>query len=75
MVPKKVLKFARKNGYHGAAYLGEYKGYKCYEPTFDEEGKDVHFVGLPLVIMAKGNEIRLSDNDESMELLELGEND
>lgn len=67
----KIIKFANENGYSGAVYLNEWRGYSCYEPTFDDE--DVSFVGLPLIIMVKGDEIRMSTPEEAMEHLDESE--
>ena len=61
---KKILKFAEENGYTGAVYLNEWRGYSCYEPTIGDDG--VAFIGLPLIIMVKGDEIRMSTPDEAM---------
>lgn len=62
---KKIIEFAEQNGYSGAVYLNEWRGYSCYEPTFSEEG--VSHVGLPLIIMVKGDEIRMSTPEEAMQ--------
>lgn len=61
---KSIIEFAEQNGYSGAVYLNEWRGYSCYEPTFFEDG--VAHVGLPLIIMVKGDEIRMSTPDEAM---------
>ena len=44
----------------------EWKGYKVYIPQY----KGNPCIGLPYVVLQKGNEIRLSDDDECMEYLE-----
>lgn len=43
-----------------------WKGYKVYKPTYNKEV----FLGLPYVIFEKGEEIRLSTPEESLEYLE-----
>lgn len=65
---KKIIKFAEESGYTGAIYHGEWHGYSCYEPTFADEG--TFFVGLPLFIMVKDDEIRMSTPEEAMKRLE-----
>lgn len=61
----KIIKFAEEQGYSGAVYLNEWRGYSCYEPTFSED--EVAFVGLPLIILVKGDEIRMSTPEEAMQ--------
>lgn len=66
MIPKKVKQFAQIQGYKEAVFLKKRKGYKCYEPIMQEEV--VSYIGLPLVIMEKGAEIRMSTPEEAMEI-------
>lgn len=70
MKQEKVIEFAKKNGYDGAEPCGEWRGYEVYEPTFEDSGKELAIVGLPLVILVKGEEIRMSTPDESLERLD-----
>lgn len=65
-IPEDVLSFAIKQGYDGAVYLKKWKGYLAYEPIFGNS--EVAFVGLPLVILKKGNEIRMSTAQECMQI-------
>lgn len=67
----KIIKFAEEYGYTGAIYLHEWRGYSCYEPTFSDEGTS--FVGLPLIIMVKDDEIRMSTPEEAMQHLDESE--
>ena len=53
-----IISFAKQQGYDNAIYLGKWKGYDAYEPVFD--GADVSFVGLPYIILAKGDTVRMS---------------
>lgn len=62
---KEIIKFAEECGYNGATYLNEWRGHSCYEPTFADEG--TFYVGLPLIIMVKGDEIRMSTPEESLQ--------
>ncbi len=61
---KDILDFAKKKGYDNIQFLKKWNGYECYEPLFDNV--EILFIGLPLVIMVKGNEIRMSTIEECM---------
>ena len=65
---KKVLKFAKENGYKGAEKKISWNGYEVYEPIY---GKRAAHTGYPLVILLKGDEIRLSTEAESLEILDV----
>lgn len=65
-----IKKFAQDNGYEGAEKTDvQFDGYVVYNPTFSSKG--VNFVGYPLVILVKDNDIRLSTEDESLEILKM----
>lgn len=56
--------YARKEGYAGATFLHNWKGYRCYKPTIDnEEG----MIGLPLVILEKNGIFHISTPEEALE--------
>lgn len=63
-----VVAFAKENGYDGAEVLGTWNGFDVWEPTFD--GTDPVCVGLPLVILVNGDEMRMSTPEEAMDILE-----
>ena len=66
----KILAFAKKCGYDGIEKTEvNYRGYEVYYPTFDGEG--VAFTGYPYAILVKGEEIRMSTVDESLEILNI----
>lgn len=65
---EKVVAFARKQGYDNVRQLEPWKGFEVYEPIFD--GDEVSVVGLPLLILVKGNEIRMSTPEEAFEQLD-----
>lgn len=65
---KQVLKYAKEEGYDGIKKLGTWKGYTVYDTLFD--GDDTVYAGYPLVILVKGDEIRLSDDEECFEILD-----
>ena len=71
MSKKEITAFAKKQGYDGVSPLGKWRGYDCYEPTFkgtDEENPAI--VGPPLMILVKGNEIRMSTVEEAYEQMD-----
>lgn len=69
MEEKEIQEFAVANGYESAVYLKEWNGYHCYEPIFSLD-EPVSYIGLPLMILVKGENIRMSTADEAIELLE-----
>ena len=67
----KILAFAKKNGYDGAEPLGKWRDYDCYEPTFEDTSEEEPaIVGLPLIILVKGDEIRMSTEEEAYQQME-----
>lgn len=66
MKKKSIIAFAKENGYSGILPLGRWKEYDAYEPTFDGTG-ELAFVGPPLMILVKGEEIRMSTVEEAFE--------
>ena len=60
-----IIQFAKQQGYDNVLYIGKWRGYDVYEPTF--EGSGPHFVGPPLVILVRGRSIRMSTVEESYE--------
>ncbi len=59
-----VTEFAKKMGYEGAEFLHVWRGNHCYMPVLKDEAG---MIGLPLIIMKKGREIRMSTPDEALE--------
>ncbi len=55
-----VLKFAIENGYDGCDKDLPWRGYEVYSPIVNEFA----YIGLPLVILVKGDDIRLSTDSE-----------
>ena len=62
----KVKEFAKKQGYDDVIYLREWNGFKVYEPVFEGEG--VAYIGPPLVVLVKGENIRMSSVEEAFEI-------
>lgn len=71
MTKKEITAFAKKHGYEGVLPLGKFKEYDAYEPipkgATEEEPAAV---GLPLMVLVKGDEIRMSTIEEAFEQLE-----
>jgi hypothetical protein len=63
-----ILEFAKNQGYDDISYIEKWRGYDVYEPLFDYEG--VSIVGPPLIILVKGDTIRMSTVEESFEQLD-----
>lgn len=65
---KKVIAFAKKNGYETAEQLNNWNGYECYEPIMNS--KKVAAIGPPLLILVKGDKIRMSTPDEAFQQID-----
>lgn len=63
---KRVHEFALANGYAQIQKADDWHGFEVYEPVYFEPT----FVGLPFVILVKGNSIRLSTVEETFERLD-----
>ena len=64
MKASQIKAFAKEQGYSDAKYLNKWRGYDVYEPICGD-GEDVSFIGLPYVILVKGEEIRMSTEEEA----------
>lgn len=65
----KAQKLAKSSIYDGAEYLGEWKGYAVYEPTFNDDKP--RFIGFPQFILAKGDTVRCTaDWEESRAIMD-----
>lgn len=68
MDKKQITAFAKKNGYDGVAPLGKWKEYDAYEPIIKgATEKEPAAVGPPLMILVKGDTIRMSTVEEAFE--------
>lgn len=71
MSKNKIVAFAKEQGYDGVAPLGKWREYDVYEPTFNGTNEDTPaFVGPPLIILVKGNEIRMSTEEEAFQQMD-----
>lgn len=64
---ERVIEFARSQGYETALRLKNWKGFEVYEPIMKKD--EVSYTGLPLLILVKGDEIRMSTPEEALEQL------
>jgi len=64
---ERITEFAKKQGYRGAEHSGTWNGYEIYEPTFGVS--ETSFVGLPYVILAYDDKIRMSTSEEAFAYL------
>ena len=65
---KQVKDFAKQQGYDDVLSIGKWKGFDAYEPVFN--GEEPSFIGVPLLILVKGDSIRMSTVDEAFEQLD-----
>lgn len=65
---EQVKEFAKQQGYDDVLQIGKWKGFDAYEPVFN--GEDVSFIGVPLLILVKGDNIRMSTVEEAFEQLD-----
>jgi hypothetical protein len=63
-----VIIFAKKQGYISAKFLNKWNGFDVYETIYHEG--DTSFIGVPLVILVKDDNIRMSTVDEAFEQLD-----
>jgi hypothetical protein len=65
---EQVKEFAKQQGYDDVLPIGKWKDFDAYEPVFD--GEDASFIGVPLMVLVKGNSIRMSTVEEAFEQLD-----
>ncbi len=71
---KTVEAFAKKQGYETVNPLEPWRGYDVYEPV--ENDGEIAYIGTPMIILVKGNEIRMSTLEEAyQQLKETADND
>ena len=71
--PPAVIEFAKENGYDNAKYLGEWNAFIVFEPIFND--KEEHYIGYPLSILVKDNNIRFTTEKECFEVLDAFSNE
>ena len=65
---KQVIFFAQKNGYETVEKLNNCNGYECYEPIM--YSKKETEIGPPLLILVKGDKIRMSTPEEAFQQMD-----
>lgn len=68
MQMEKIKEFAKKQGYETAKPLKPWNGYECYEPVMDS--KETAMTGPPLLILVKGESIRMSTVEEAFQQID-----
>ena len=70
MKEKEILEFANKQGliHNYAEYLGKWKDYDVYELAISKV--IYNYVGIPQYALMKENKIRISEPEETMEILD-----
>lgn len=63
-----VKAFARAQGYDDIALIGKWHGYDAYEPLYD--GEEAVPTGPPLMILVKGETIRMSTPEEGYQQID-----
>lgn len=59
---EKARKMAQQSIYDNVKYIGKWKGYDVFEPTFDDD--EVHFIGFPQFILYDEKGYRWTNNNE-----------
>lgn len=62
-----AVKMAQASIYDGARYLGEWRGFRVYEPTFADD--EPRFIGFPEFVLAKDDVLRWDDGEEESRAL------
>ena len=62
----KVMEYAKSKGYNDIRQLESWNGYEIFEPILHEDA----IIGIPFVIMVKGNNIRMSTPKETFEYMD-----
>lgn len=63
-----VNEFSIKIGYGSVHFLGEWNGYKVYEPDLYTNTEEVIYIGTPYMILEKGEEIRVCSREEAIQI-------
>ena len=63
---EKVKRYAVEHGYNDVKKIESWKGYDIYEPLLHDDA----IIGIPLLIMVKGNKIRMSTIKEAFDYMD-----
>lgn len=64
----KIKQIAKEYGYDGAVEVGNWHGYSIYNLIFNDGV--TRYIGPPLKILVKDNEVKISTYDEAMAILD-----
>lgn len=62
-----VLNLIKESIYDDAKYIGKWQGFEVYEPLFNDD--EVHYTGMPLYILKKGDVVRWNTINETRPLM------
>ena len=65
---EEIVIFAKSQGYESVEYSGKWGNYEVYEPIYNKEY--IACIGLPLIILVKGVNIRMSTQEEAFKFLD-----
>ncbi len=68
MTKQDIENYAKSRGYDYVEDGGKWKDYDVYRPRY--KGNEIRYVGYPLVILVKDEEIRMSTKVECFEYLD-----
>lgn len=68
MTLAEITEFAKNHEYDAVKQLEDWHDFKVYEPLFS--GNEYAMVGLPLVILVRDDQIRMSTADEALQIID-----
>ena len=67
---EKIKNELKDIGFDTLEYLGKWDGYKVYSPIYTNlKDNEVPIIGLPLYVLEKDDEVRLSDDNECFKIM------
>lgn len=66
---EKIVAYAKTQGYIDAKYLHKWRDFDVYEPIYSKS-EETAYIGLPLMILVKGDNIRMTTPDEAFKHLD-----
>lgn len=62
--PRKVIQFAKENGFHTAVFLTQWEENEVYEATFDDKMGKNPVIGFPQFILYQNGKTRFTAFEE-----------
>lgn len=62
--PRKVIQFAKENGFDKAVFLTQWGEYEVYEAVFDNNEAEAPMIGFPQFILYQNGETRFTAFEE-----------